>query len=150
MVTSQTGAAAAAPANSGSRRSGSSPRRALLRRVEPDPEVGVHALLAGTHLEQRVAQVAGPFGEQAGPLPDDSALGRRRALDRAYDPGDVDPDVLLPGDVESGDPDLLEVLAQRLALRRQHLPQDAEVRQRELLGRRFLAPAALGGLRHRR
>src|SRR5258707_1052072 len=81
MVTSQNGAAAgaAACATSFSPRFRFSPRRTLLGRVEADPEVGVHALLAGSHLEQRVAQVAGPLSEDTGALPCDPATKAERS-----------------------------------------------------------------------
>src|SRR5712671_2730958 len=101
MVTSQAAAASAAACEpSRSSPSRPSPRGALLSREEPDPEIRVHALLAGPHFEQQVAEIAGPLRGQARALSDRSALRARRALDGAHDARDVHPEVLLPGHVE--------------------------------------------------
>src|SRR3954465_2318610 len=123
----------------------SSPSRALLRRQETNPEVGVQALLARAHLEQPVAQVSRAFGEQPRSLSDDAALRGCRVLDRADDAGDVDPDVLLPGDVETGDPDPLEVLPERRPAHLQNAAEHTQVRATTPVRGRFAAAGLVVG-----
>src|SRR5207248_7125457 len=88
------------------------PSCTLPARQEPHPELGVDAFLIGAYLEKGIPEIRRPLGEQPRALTGDSSLRVGGALDRADDPGDVNPDVLLPGHVESSDPDALEMLPQ--------------------------------------
>src|SRR5438105_533731 len=121
-----------------------SPRGALLRRQEADPEIRVDAVLSRARFEQCIAQIRGALGEEPRPLPGNSSLRAGGALEGADDPGDVQPGILLPGDVETRDADALEVLPQRRPAKVEHAPEDSQVVRQ---GRRpglLLPPPAAG------